>query len=109
MAVLEAWSYGLPVLMSDACNLPEGFSHNAAARLALDPHGMTFDLSRFLKLSRAQLSDMGGNGRRLVAEQFSWPGVAQRFVSIYDWLIDGGAQPESIFAIKEKNDAPRHL
>ena len=25
MAVLEAWAYGLPVLMTDHCNLPEGF------------------------------------------------------------------------------------
>ena len=30
IAVLEAWSYGLPVLMTEACNLPEGFAAGAA-------------------------------------------------------------------------------
>jgi len=33
VAVLEAWSYGLPVLMTDACNLPEGFAAGAAIRI----------------------------------------------------------------------------
>ena len=29
MAVLEAWSHGCPVLMTRACNLPEGFAEAA--------------------------------------------------------------------------------
>jgi poly(glycerol-phosphate) alpha-glucosyltransferase len=36
MSVLEAWSYGLPVLMSDHCNLPEGFAAEAAIRIGTD-------------------------------------------------------------------------
>ena len=41
VAVLEAWSYGLPVLMTEACNLPEGFATGAALPLvpALIPAG----------------------------------------------------------------------
>lgn len=35
MAVLEAWSYGIPVLMTEQCNLPEGFAQDAAVRLEL--------------------------------------------------------------------------
>ncbi len=30
MSVLEAWAYGLPVLMTEECNLPEGFAAGAA-------------------------------------------------------------------------------
>ncbi len=36
MSVLEAWAYRLPVLMTDHCNLPEGFAHNAALRIGTD-------------------------------------------------------------------------
>ena len=36
VAVLEAWSYGLPVLMTEACNLPEGFAAGAALRIGTD-------------------------------------------------------------------------
>jgi glycosyltransferase involved in cell wall biosynthesis len=35
MAVLTAWAYGRPVLMTPHCNLPEGFAAQAA--LAIDP------------------------------------------------------------------------
>jgi glycosyltransferase involved in cell wall biosynthesis len=33
MSVLEAWAYGLPVLMTEECNLPEGFAAEAAIRI----------------------------------------------------------------------------
>ena len=33
MAVLEAWTHGLPVLMIPRCNLPEGFAAGAAIRI----------------------------------------------------------------------------
>jgi len=39
MAVLEAWSYRLPVLMTDHCNLPEGFAANAAIRIGTEYRG----------------------------------------------------------------------
>ena len=35
MSVLEAWAYGLPVLMTDKCNLPEGFAAGAAVRIGV--------------------------------------------------------------------------
>ncbi len=33
MTVLEAWAYAKPVLMTDECNLPEGFGAQAALRI----------------------------------------------------------------------------
>jgi poly(glycerol-phosphate) alpha-glucosyltransferase len=35
MAVLEAWSYARPVLMTSQCNLPEGFSGGQRCALSL--------------------------------------------------------------------------
>lgn len=90
MAVLEAWSYGLPVLMTDACNLPEGFEAGAAMRMALHPHEMPRDLAAFLALDRTRLAAMGGNGLRLVESRFNWPGVAAQMRAVYTWLVAGG-------------------
>ena len=40
MSVLEAWAYGLPVLMTEECNLPEGFAAQAAIKIdAAAPSG----------------------------------------------------------------------
>ena len=36
MSVLEAWAYQLPVVMTDFCNLPEGFEAGAAIRIEPD-------------------------------------------------------------------------
>lgn len=96
MAVLEAWSYGLPVLKTDACNLHEGFSAMAAARLSLDPVDMVKDLSRFLTSQPAELHQMGRNGRALVERQFSWTAAAEKFLAVYEWLVNGAERPASV-------------
>lgn len=96
MAVLEAWSYGLPVLMTDACNLPEGIEARAAMRLASDPNGMSRDLASFLGLDRTRLAEMGRNGLRLVEDRFDWPSVAARMRAVYTWLVAGGTPPPTV-------------
>ncbi len=96
MAVLEAWSYGLPVLKTDACNLHEGFSAMAAERLSLDPRDMANDLSRFLTSQPAELKQMGRYGRALVERQFSWTAAAEKFLAVYEWLVNGAERPASV-------------
>ena len=39
MSVLEAWAYELPVLMTEECNLPEGFAAGAAIKVAAKSEG----------------------------------------------------------------------
>jgi len=99
MAVLEAWSYGLPVLMTEACNLPQGFQVSAAARLAPDPGDMAHDLGSFLNLGRSHLKEMGRNGRRLVETHFSWSHVAREMLAVYDWLVNNGERPSTVRTI----------
>lgn len=99
MAVLEAWSYGLPVLMTDACNLPEGFSAGAAMRMSLEPHQMHRDLLHFLNQERIELEQMGRNGRQLVEARFNWPSVAIQMRAVYKWLVHGGTAPPTVRAI----------
>jgi poly(glycerol-phosphate) alpha-glucosyltransferase len=96
MAVLEAWSYGLPVLMTDACNLPEGFRTHAAVHLSLEPCRMQSDLMNFLKLDCARLEQIGRNGRRLVETQFDWGTVAEQMLAVYTWLVHGGSPPPAV-------------
>jgi poly(glycerol-phosphate) alpha-glucosyltransferase len=96
MSVLEAWSYGLPILQTDACNLPEGFNAAAAERLSLNPHDMARDLSRFLNKDLAELQQMGRNGRALVERKFSWSSAAGAFLSVYGWLVNGAERPSTV-------------
>ncbi|MCK0129807.1 glycosyltransferase [Erythrobacter sp. F6033] len=94
MSVLEAWAYRLPVLMTDACNLPEGFAENAALQITTDPEELSQSLVSGL-LDR-DISVLGENGRRLVQDRFSWRHVAQEHLAVYDWLLDRGPLPACV-------------
>lgn len=96
MSVLEAWAYRLPVFMTDACNLPEGFSEAAAMRIETDPPVLASILAR--NLERSDLRDYGRSGRRLVEERFGWAKLAAQHVEVYRWMLDGGAPPPCVEA-----------
>lgn len=81
MSVLEAWAYRLPVLMTDACNLPEGFAEDAAYRVSLCPDEFLSDLTR--ALSAGDLAARGAAGRALVADRFNWAEIARRHETVY--------------------------
>ncbi|HGX93499.1 MAG TPA: glycosyltransferase [Candidatus Tenderia sp.] len=93
MAVLEAWAHGLPVLMTAACNVPEGFKAGAAMELPLAEGPMTAQLRDFFALPEIACREMGANGRRLVEARFTWDRVAQDMAATYQWLVGGGAPP----------------
>lgn len=89
MAVLEAWSYALPVAMTGSCNLPEGFSTGAAVEIATEPDAMARQLEAFLSTPSAELAAMGERGSTLARTRFSWQRVAQDFTDVYRWMLDG--------------------
>jgi poly(glycerol-phosphate) alpha-glucosyltransferase len=93
MSVLEAWSYRLPVLMTDACNLPEGFATGAALRIGSDVESITEGMRLLQESTIPDLQSIGQNGRALVERQFTWPMVAAQMKSVYEWVLGGGDKP----------------
>ena len=96
MTVLEAWSHGLPVVMTAACNLPEGFSTGAALETATSPDAIAATLAKLFRLPEADRSAMGAKGRRLVIERFTWTRVAKEMVAVYRWILGNGTMPETV-------------
>ncbi len=103
MAVLEAWSYGLPVLQTDACNLPQGFRNSASVRISNRAEEMAKDIRAFMRLGADVQAEIGRNGRRLAEQNFCWNGVAAQMREVYAWLIEGGKQPECVRLIGERS------
>jgi poly(glycerol-phosphate) alpha-glucosyltransferase len=94
MSVLEAWSYGLPVVMTPECNLPEGFAKQAALEFRTREgsfQGLDFSfqhgLRSLIEMTEVQRWEMGMRGRRLVEEKFTWPKVAAQMKEIFDDLV----------------------
>lgn len=96
MVVLEAWAYGLPVLMTPACNLEVGYQAGAAFTISNDPVDMAKVLTDALRLDDGDLHGMGQNGMRLVEAEFSWKKIAEQMHDVYQWCVGGGAPPETV-------------
>lgn len=96
MSILEAWAYKLPVLMTDYCNIPEGFESNAAVRVDTTPESIKEGLLTMLAMDDAKLNDIGENGYNLVKEKFTWERIAQQSVIVYKWLMRQGDRPEFV-------------
>jgi glycosyltransferase involved in cell wall biosynthesis len=97
MVVLEAWASGLPVLMTEQCNLPEGFTEDAAIRIGSKPESIADGIARLCSMTDEQRRNMGRNGLRLVSRRFSWPVVAGQMLSVYRWLTNQGPRPDIVF------------
>lgn len=97
MSVLEAWAYGLPVVITPECNLPEGFVTDSAIRIGTDASSIARGLDTLFSMSNTDLQAMGARGYELVKQRFTWKRVAAQLSSVYDWMLGGGALPECVF------------
>ena len=97
MSVLEAWAYELPVLMTEQCNIPEGFAAEAAIRIGTDPESIAEGLRWLVEASPSERRALGQNGRALVEQRFTWPQVAAQMKEVYEWVLGGGDTPSCVY------------
>lgn len=96
MAALEAMAWGLPCLLSAACNLPSAFRVGAAWEAPPDAALLEIQLARWVTAARTDasaLASMGAAGHTLVSQQFSWPQVAAQTAELYSWLLGKTERP----------------
>ncbi|MBE7157249.1 MAG: glycosyltransferase [Rhodospirillales bacterium] len=93
LVVLEAWSHRLPVLMTPACNLPDGFIVGAALRADPEPRSLAAALNTLFRMSETDRRAMGDRGRALVERKFTWSQSARDMAEVYRWLVADAPQP----------------
>ncbi len=96
IAVLEAWAHRLPVAITEECNLPQGFSAQAAVKLTPDKDGIVQGMRRFLQMTDQERAEMGQRGFGLVQRQFNWNAVTSELLSVYEWMLGGGTPPACV-------------
>lgn len=110
MAVLEAWAYGVPVMMTDHCHLPEGFHSGAALRIEPERESIRESLSRLFSMSIEVRRGIGMRGRALVEESYTWESVAQQMLAVYRWVASVGERPacvqDALSLLVSGEDAP---
>jgi poly(glycerol-phosphate) alpha-glucosyltransferase len=100
MVILEAWSFAKPVLMTPACNLPQGA--DAGAAVVADPkqESLALELLQILESSPEQLKEMGRRGRALVEDRYQWPKIASQMVGVYEWVLGSRNAPGCVEVLK---------
>lgn len=93
-AVLEAWSAGTPVLMSEECNLPEGFRAGAAIDCGMTAESVAISLDRANRMDGQSWADMSRAALELASGPFSMTAVADQWEAVYSAAI--GASPEPL-------------
>ena len=96
MAVLEAWSYELPVVMTPQCNLPEGFEAGAAICVEPEVESLVTGMAELFGMSDSERCAYGQRGRALVEKKFTWDRIGVEMVEVYRWLLGGGVRPASV-------------
>lgn len=97
MSVLEAWAYSLPVVMTDQCNLPEGFENKAAIRVTTDPQSIAAGLVKLFEMSDGERIEIGNNGYNLVKREYTWDGIADKTLQLYYWMLNEGDKPGFVY------------
>ena len=98
MTVLEAWSYGLPALMTPACNLPEGIERGAAFSCEPRPDSIADAINALARMDDAQRAEMGVAAKALVRERFDWNTIAAAMERLYRAVAAGEPPPAELCA-----------
>ncbi len=96
IVVLEAWSHGVPALVTPGCGLAVGHEVGAMLQAEPNPQDIAARLQTLVAMPDPERRVMGEAGRRLVADRFAWPGLAAQMTSVYRWLLGGGPAPNCV-------------
>lgn len=88
MSILEAWSYNLPVLMTEECNIPRGFDKGCGIKISHDIDYTVNIMKSFMKIDTKELHEIGNKGRELVEKEFSWSHIASMTNEMYKWFLN---------------------
>jgi len=86
-AVIEALAAGVPSVISNKINIWREVSNAEAALIVnCDPEEVASAISNLLD-DRHLCDRLGVAGRRLIAERFTWPIVADRMIALYKEIV----------------------
>ena len=93
MSILEAMTFGLPVLLSPGCNFPEAVANGAALEVKATVEATENGLRTLLGMSKEERFSMGKHGESLVIKNYTWEKIGTQTLELYKWLTGAGPQP----------------
>lgn len=97
MTVLEAWSYGLPVLMTPECNMTFAYEAGAATKILPTENSIFEALLNLFKADQVMLKAQGQIGRKMVEDSFSWRQASMDLLRVYAWCLGKDDKPDFVY------------
>jgi glycosyltransferase involved in cell wall biosynthesis len=95
VAVLEALGMGLPVIVTEGCNIPEVSENGCGWVIEAKQSAVEVAIEESLRLAAHDRKMMGERGLALVASRFTWPVVGKQMAEVYRWVL-GGPEPVNV-------------
>ena len=92
VSVLEAMGMGLPVIVTEQCNLPEVSQFGCGWVIQPKTDEVEQALWSVANAGPSMLAEMGTHGRQLVASCYSWRAIGEQMSSLYSW-VETGCKP----------------
>jgi glycosyltransferase involved in cell wall biosynthesis len=105
LTIAEALSFGLPVITTRGAPWPELQTRGCGWWVKRGVDALTAALGEATSLADAERQAMGERGRKLIAERYSWDGIAAQMHAVYDWTLGRGPKPACVQSV---NDEPSH-
>jgi glycosyltransferase involved in cell wall biosynthesis len=96
IVIAEALACGVPVITTKCTPWEELITHRCGWWIGFGAEPLIRALNEAMPLRDGQRREMGERGRKLVAEIYTWPGAARKMVSVYEWLLGHGPEPECV-------------
>jgi poly(glycerol-phosphate) alpha-glucosyltransferase len=95
IAVLEALSIGLPVVITPACNV-DGVAESGAGLVDENtPAAIAKSIVTILQLKPTEWQAMSQSARHLARTQYNWSNIGEQMKSVYQWML-GGPKPSLV-------------
>lgn len=87
--VVDAMSYGLPVIASKATPWQIIEKVQAGFWVSNEPQPLAAALKQAMALTDVERTSMGANGRQLVEREYTWPEIAEKMRAAYERIVSG--------------------
>lgn len=89
VSTLEAMALGLPVIVSDHCNLPDVPEYGAGWQIEAQVPPLVRALRECLENSPQQNAEIGAKGKKLVVDRYTWSAVGAQMQDLYSSILGG--------------------
>ena len=90
IAILEAWSFALPVLMSKYCNIESALSSGIAMDCGIDPKQISASILEYCSLTVEEKNKMSRASYDFVSKNYNWNIIADEYYSMYRSVLRDG-------------------